>query len=66
MLAEYQEIAKQCSSSNATYEQYLQEMAIAEIQKRDSNARPLERGQVSLFWLPRRQGFSGASSWPHC
>ena len=38
MLAEYQEIAKQCSSSNATYEQYLQEMAAAEIQKRDSNA----------------------------
>ena len=38
MLAEYEEIAKQCSSSNATYEQYLQEMAAAEIQKRDSNA----------------------------
>ena len=38
MLAEYQEIAKQCSSSNATYEQYLQEMAAAEIKKRDSNA----------------------------
>lgn len=38
MLAEYQGIAKQCSSSNATYEQYLQEMAAAEIQKRDSNA----------------------------
>ena len=38
MLAEYQQIAKQCSSSNTTYEQYLQEMAAAEIQKRDSNA----------------------------
>lgn len=38
MLAEYQQVAKQCSSSNATYEQYLQEMASVEIDKRDSNA----------------------------
>lgn len=38
MLSEYPRIAKQCSSANATYEQYLEEMASVEIQKRDSNA----------------------------
>ena len=38
MLTEYQQLAKRCSSSNATYEQYLEDMASTEIQKRDSNA----------------------------
>lgn len=38
MLMEYQQLAKRCSSSNATYEQYLEDMASTEIQKRDSNA----------------------------
>ena len=38
MLTEYQQLAKRCSSSNATYDQYLEEMASTEIQKRDSNA----------------------------
>ena len=38
MLSEYPRIAKQCSSANATYEHYLEEMANVEIQKRDSNA----------------------------
>jgi DNA replication protein DnaC len=38
MLSEYQQLAKRCSSANATYEQYLEEMASSELQKRDSNA----------------------------
>jgi len=38
MLSEYPSIAKQCSSANATYEHYLEEMASVEVQKRESNA----------------------------
>lgn len=38
MLSEYQQLAKRCSSANATYEQYLEEMASSELHKRDSNA----------------------------
>lgn len=38
MLSEYQQLAKRCSSANATYEQYLEELANSELQKRDSNA----------------------------
>lgn len=38
ILAEYQQVAKRCASANATYEQYLEDIACAEIQKRDSNA----------------------------
>lgn len=38
MLSEYQHQAKRCSSSNATYEKFLEDLASLEIQKRDSNA----------------------------
>jgi DNA replication protein DnaC len=38
MLSEYQQVAKQCSSANATHEQYLEEIASIEIQRRDTNA----------------------------
>ena len=38
MLSEYQQLAKRCSSANATYEQYLEEMTSSELQRRDSNA----------------------------
>lgn len=38
MLAEYQTVARRCSSANSTYEYYLEELVSTEIQKRDSNA----------------------------